>query len=117
MFFRFSKTVAFSKWDYPHALTAEQRAEKKRKAMEDRLKKVVEGSNEALMKDFFTQLIAGRERWLVPEKTFCELLLLFSCQVSIYWCNLRPYLDAAISIALLHPLLSRMAGTRSQRTI
>ncbi|KAF6225891.1 hypothetical protein HO133_009893 [Letharia lupina] len=64
------KTVAFSKWDYPHALTAEQRAEKKRKAMEDRLKKVVEGSNEGLMKDFFTQLIAGRERWLVPEKTF-----------------------------------------------
>ncbi|CAF9919151.1 MAG: hypothetical protein ALECFALPRED_000983 [Alectoria fallacina] len=64
------KTVAFSKWDYPYTLTAEQHEEKNRKAVADRLKKVVEGSNEGLMKDFFTQLIAGRERWLVPGKTF-----------------------------------------------
>ena len=40
--------------------------------MEDRQKKVVDGSNEGLMKDFFAQLIAGRERWIVPGKTFCE---------------------------------------------
>lgn len=53
-------------------LTAAQREEKKRKEKEDRMKKVVEGSNEALMKDFFTQLLAGRERWLVPGKTFCK---------------------------------------------
>ncbi|KAL9134539.1 MAG: hypothetical protein Q9175_004275 [Cornicularia normoerica] len=64
------KTVAFSKWDFPYALTAEQREEKKRKERENKLKKVVEGSNEGLMKDFFAQLSAGRERWLVPEKTF-----------------------------------------------
>ena len=54
--------------------------------MQDRLKKVVDGSNEGLMKDFFAQLAAGRERWLVPEKTFCELFLLnFSCLASICW--------------------------------
>ncbi|CAD6589779.1 MAG: hypothetical protein ASARMPREDX12_004027 [Alectoria sarmentosa] len=71
------KTVAFSKWDYPHMLTAEQQEEKKQKAIADRLKKVVEGSNEGLMEDFFTQLIAGRERWLVPGKTFCKPFLPF----------------------------------------
>lgn len=76
--FRFRKTVAFSKWDFPYALTAQQREEKKRKERENKLKKVVEGSNEGLMKDFFAQLSAGRERWLVPEKTFCESFLLFS---------------------------------------
>lgn len=32
-----------------------------------------EGSNEALIKDFFTQLIAGRKKWIVPDKMFCEL--------------------------------------------
>ena len=82
-FVRFRKPVGFAKWEYPYALTAEQREEKKRKAMEDRLKKVVVGSNEGLMKEFFTQLAAGRERWLVPGKTFCESFLFFSYQTSI----------------------------------
>lgn len=67
--------MGFSKWDYPHALTVEAREERKRKAMEDRLKKVVEGSNEGLMRDFFEQLVRGRDRWLLPEKTFCEFLV------------------------------------------
>ena len=85
--------------------------------MEDRLKKVVDGSNEGLMKDFFAQLSAGRERWLVPEKTFCELFLLFPCLALICRCYLRPFLDALFSIAALHLSLGRMAGTRSRRPI
>ena len=32
-----------------------------------------EGSNEALIKDFFEQLIAGRRKWIVPDKMFCKL--------------------------------------------
>ena len=71
-FSRRRKTVGFSKWDYPHALTAEQREREKQKAVENRLKKVVEGSNEGLMKDFFNQLTRGRDKWLVPGETFCE---------------------------------------------
>lgn len=31
-----------------------------------------EGSNDALIKDFFTQLIAGRKKWIVPERMFCK---------------------------------------------
>ena len=78
---------------------------------------MVDGSNEGLMKDFFAQVIAGRERWLVPGKTFCESFLLSSCLALIYWCNLRPSLDAMSSIAALHLSLDGMAGTRSQRPI
>lgn len=117
IFFRFRKTVAFSKWDYPYTLTVEQWEEKKRKAMQDRLKKVVEGSNEGLMKDFFTQLSAGREKWLVPEKTFCKSFLIFSCLASISRCYLRPSLAVEVSIALLHLSLSWMASARGQRPI
>ena len=41
-------------------LTAEQREEKKKgKAMADRLEKVVEGSKEGLMKDFFHAVARG----------------------------------------------------------
>ena len=104
-FFHFRKTVAFSKWDFPHALTAEQREEKKRKAMQDRLKKVVDGSNEGLMKDFFAQLAAGRERWLVPEKTFCELFLLkFLAWLRSVGCYVHHFLDAIFSIAEFAPI-------------
>ncbi len=71
--------VGYAKWDYPHTLTAEQREEKARKAREERMKKVVEGSNGGLMRDFFEQLIAGRERWLVSEKTFCEFSVFSFC--------------------------------------
>lgn len=76
--------VGFAKWDYPHTLTAEQREEKARKAREERMKKVVEGSNGGLMREFFEQLTAGRERWLVPEKTFCEFLSFSFCSFVFY---------------------------------
>ena len=85
--------------------------------MEDRLKKVVEGSNEGLMKDFFAQLMAGRERWLVPEKTFCESFPLFSCLALICRCYRRQILHESFSVAALHLSLGRMAGTRSQGPI
>lgn len=82
--------------------------------MADRLKKVVEGSNEGLMKDFFTQLIAGRERWLVPGKTFCESSLTLSLPGFNY---LRPSLDARDSKALSQLFPSQIPSTRSQRPL
>ena len=73
--------------------------------MQDRLKKVVDGSNEGLMKDFFAQLAAGRERWLVPEKTFCELYLLrFLARLLSVGCYVHPFLDAIFSIAAFSPI-------------
>lgn len=81
------------------------------------MKKVVDGSNEGLMKEFFAQIIAGRERWLVPGKTFCESFLLFSCLDLICRCYLRPFLDKLFSVVALHLSLGRMAGTRSQKPI
>lgn len=48
---------------------------------EARLKKIVEGSNEGLMRDFLEQLERGRERWLRPEKMFCE-----SCFSLLWFC-------------------------------
>lgn len=62
LFFRIRKTVAYSEWDHPNMLMAEQREEKKKgKAMADRLEKVVEGSKEGLMKDFFFHAVARGE--------------------------------------------------------
>lgn len=77
------RIVGFSKWDYPHTLTREEAEEKKRKMMEDRLKRVVEGSNEGLMRDFFEQLARGRERWVKPERTFCEFGIFFFSGVGL----------------------------------
>lgn len=68
---RRSKTVAFAAWQYPHTLTEEEK--KVKEARESRTREEPpEGSNVALIKDFFTQVFAGRERWIVREKTFCE---------------------------------------------
>ena len=66
-----SKIVAFSAWQYPYTLTEEQR---KVKEARDSARKdeSPEGSNKALIKDFFTQLIDGRKKWIVPERMFCE---------------------------------------------
>ena len=65
-----SKIAAFSAWQYPY--TEEQR---RRKAIRDNERKneEPEGTNHALTKQFFTQLFAGRKKWIKPEKTFCEL--------------------------------------------
>ena len=69
-----SKIVAFSAWQYP--FTEEQRRLKQKR--DDERKQVEpEGTNFALTKDFFTQLFAGRKKWIQLEKTFCELLLSF----------------------------------------
>ena len=72
-----SKIVAFSAWQYPY--TEEQR---RLKEIRDNQRKTEEpaGTNYALTNDFFTQLFAGRKKWIKPEKTFCEL------QVSLYVC-------------------------------
>lgn len=72
-----SKIVAFSAWQYPYTLTEEQR---KVKEARDNARKdeSPEGSNKALIKEFFTQLIAGRKKWIVPEKMFCESMISFS---------------------------------------
>lgn len=66
-----SKTVAFSAWQYPYTLTEEQKKEKEARDKK-RQDEPPEGSNDALIKDFFTKLFAGRKKWIVPEKTFCE---------------------------------------------
>ena len=67
---KYSKIVAFSGWQYPY--TEEQR---RRKEIRDNERKneEPEGTNHALTKQFFTQLFAGRKKWIKPEKTFCEL--------------------------------------------
>ena len=65
------KTVAFSAWQYPHTLTEEQKKEdeaKKNSTKSD----PPEGSQNALIDEFFTKLFAGRKKWIVPEKTFCK---------------------------------------------
>lgn len=69
--------MAYSAWQYPYTLTEEQR---KVKEARDNARKdeSPEGSNKALIKEFFTQLIAGRKKWIVPEKMFCESMISFS---------------------------------------
>ena len=69
--------MAFSVWQYPHTLTEEQKKEKEAKECSTR-DEPPEGSNTALVKDFFSQLFAGRKRWIVPEKMFCEYLHSFN---------------------------------------
>lgn len=71
-----SKIVAYSGWQYPYTLTEEQR---KVKEARDNARKddSPEGSNKPLIKEFFTQLINGRKKWIVPGKTFCESLIVF----------------------------------------
>lgn len=68
-----SKIVAFSAWQYPY--TEEQRRRKEVRDQE-RKNEEPEGTNHALTKQFFTQLFAGRKKWIKPEKTFCELQFL-----------------------------------------
>ena len=65
------ETVAFSAWQYPYALTEEQRKEKE---AQDRsaIDEPPEGSNNQFITDFCTQLFDGRKKWILPEKTFCE---------------------------------------------
>ena len=62
--------MAFSRWQYPHTLTAEQKAEREAKSKEHQERP--EGSNRELMDEFFGQLFEGRRKWIVPEETFCE---------------------------------------------
>lgn len=68
------ETVAFSKWDYPVELTKEQKEEKLRKQKEGRGRNV-EGSNQALLDEYFEYVRRGRERWILEGKTFCEFLM------------------------------------------
>ena len=65
--------MAFARWQYPYTLTPEQKAEKEEKdAYRKRYHQFPEGSNEELQKEFFRQLVEGRKRFIVPEKTYCE---------------------------------------------
>ena len=63
--------VAFAAWQYPYHLTAEQQAEKERKAEEAKMEPRPPGSQVALLDDFFEKISAGRKKWINPEKTFC----------------------------------------------
>ena len=74
---QYSKIVAYSAWQYPYTLTEEQR---KMKEVRDNGRKdePPEGSNDALIKDFFTKLIDGRKKWIQTEKMFCESFILFT---------------------------------------
>ena len=72
----YSKTVAFARWQYPYTLTPEQKAEKEEKDNNrKRYHEFPEGSNVELQKEFFRQLIEGRKKFIVPEKTYCECSL------------------------------------------
>ena len=75
-----SKIVAFSAWQYPY--TEEQRRLKEIRDKE-RKNEEPEGSNHKLTNDFFTQLFAGRKKWIIPGKTFCESAI-FSLHVSCF---------------------------------
>lgn len=46
----------------------------------------------------------------MPEKIFCKLVLLLSSLASIRRCSLRPSVEAAVHIALLHQPFGRIAG-------
>ena len=63
--------MAFSAWQFPYTLTEEQRGVKEARD-NGRKDEPPEGSNDALIKEFFTQLFAGRKKWIVPEEMFCE---------------------------------------------
>ncbi|MCJ1280174.1 hypothetical protein MMC21_008001 [Puttea exsequens] len=63
-------TVAFAMWDYPYKVTPELQARKEAKDRKLETEPRVEGSNESLMADFFTQLLAGRRKYIDPENTF-----------------------------------------------
>ena len=67
--------MAFSAWQFPYS--EEQRRLKEIRDKE-RKNEEPEGSNHALTNDFFTQLFAGRKKWIIPGKTFCESAIFFS---------------------------------------
>ena len=69
--------MAFARWQYPYTLTPEQKAEKDEKdEKRKRYNEFPEGSNKELQEDFFKQLVEGRKRFIVPEKTYCTFCLL-----------------------------------------
>ena len=75
----YSKTVAFARWQYPYTLTPEQKVEKDEKdEKRKRYHEFPEGSNKELQEEFFRQLMEGRKRFIVPEKTYCECLSVLS---------------------------------------
>ena len=82
----YSKTVAFARWQYPYTLTPEQKAEKEEKDKNrKRYHQFPEGSNQELQKEFFRQLTEARQKFIVPEKTYCE------CDLSEPPAVLQPY--------------------------
>ena len=66
------KAVAFAAWQYPHHLTPEQKAEKDRNAEEAKKEPHPPGAQGPLIEDFFNNLLAGRKKWINPEKTYCK---------------------------------------------
>lgn len=69
--------MAFARWQYPYTLTPEQKAEKDEKdEKRKRYNEFPEGSNKELQKEFFKQLVEGRKRFIVPEKTYCKFYIL-----------------------------------------
>ena len=85
--------MAFARWQYPYTLTPEQKAEKAEKdEKRKRYTEFLEGSNKELQEDFFRQLVEGRKRFIVPEKTYCEcnLFQVYYLQVSVHFINHTP---------------------------
>jgi len=71
-----SKIVAFAKWQFPHTLTAEQKAAKERadkKADEENPLPV--GTNIELYSEFFGALKERRRKFLDDSKDYCQSIL------------------------------------------
>ena len=64
------KTVAFAKWQYPHTLSAQQKAEKEEE--ERNAKPRPEGTNFQLLEAFMTALDNKRMKWIDETKGYCE---------------------------------------------
>lgn len=72
--FSTSKTIAFSKWNYPNPSTLHQGTGLKKTSYP-------QGANVELLDDFYAQMWSKRAKWMNPANTFCtSLFFLFLLQ-------------------------------------
>ena len=63
--------AGFAKWQFPCTLTPEQ-AEEKAARDKEPVPSFPEGENRDVVREFFAQVRAKREKWNDPEKDYCR---------------------------------------------
>lgn len=68
--FSASKTIAFSKWNYPTSSSLRQEPGVKKTSYP-------QGANVELLDDFYAQMWNKRAKWMNPANTFCKFFFIF----------------------------------------